>query len=51
MKKPKNSNNKSHKRALKASKRKKAFAKLKHLWSLGIGLYETESKKERNQSN
>lgn len=39
---------KKHKRALRASKRRKAFAKQKHLWSIGIGLYETEPKEERN---
>lgn len=48
MKKIKKSPTKNHKRALKSAKRRKAFAKQKHLWNLGIGIYETESKEERN---
>ena len=40
-----------HKRALNASKRRKAFNLLKEKWKLGIGLYETESQEERNKSD
>jgi hypothetical protein len=46
MKKPSTNNDRSHRRALKAAKRKKIFAKKKYLWNKGIGLYDTE--KERN---
>jgi hypothetical protein len=48
MKKQKPVPAKKHKRALQASRRRKAFAKQKHLWTLGIGLYETTPKEERN---
>jgi hypothetical protein len=37
-----------HKRALKAAIRRKAFNKLKEQWKLGIGLYDTNTKEERN---
>jgi hypothetical protein len=48
MKKQTKQNNRKHKRALASVKRRKAFAKQKHLWTLGIGLYETTPKEERN---
>ena len=51
MKKSKPVNRKTHKRALKAANRRKAFAKQKHLWDQGIGLYDTEPEKERNKSD
>lgn len=38
MKKSNKTNPKSHKRALKAAKRKKAFKKVKYLLNKGIGL-------------
>jgi hypothetical protein len=41
----------SHKRALTEAKRKKAFAKQKHLWNQGIGLYEIYTAEERNKLN
>jgi len=48
MKKQTKQNNRKHKRALASTKRRKAFTKQKHFWNLGIGLYETKSKEERN---
>jgi hypothetical protein len=48
MKKIKKTPAKKHKRALRAAQRRKTFAKQKHMWNLGIGLYETEPKEERN---
>lgn len=50
----KNSNNntkKAHKRALMEAKRRKAFAKQKHLWKQGIGLYEIYTAEERDKLN
>jgi hypothetical protein len=50
----KNNNKKSkiaHKRALLKAKRRKAFAKQKHLWDRGIGLYETYTAEERDKFN
>jgi hypothetical protein len=50
----KNNNKKSknaHKRALLETKRKKAFAKQKHLWNQGIGLYEIYTAEERDKLN
>lgn len=50
MKKNNNKNSKkAHKRALQAAKRRKAFAKRKHLWNQGIGLYETYTAEERDK--
>ena len=52
MKKNNSKNNKNaHKRALLQAKRKKAFAKQKHLWNQGIGLYEIYTAEERDKSN
>jgi hypothetical protein len=52
MKKNNNKNNKqAHKRAILEAKRKKAFAKQKHLWDRGIGLYEIYSAEERDKFN
>jgi hypothetical protein len=52
MKKNNNKHNKSaHKRALLKAKRKKAFAKQKHLWNQGIGLYEIYTAEERDKPN
>lgn len=51
MKKQTDTTKRKHKRALRNAKRRKEFAKQKHLWNLGIGLYETEPKEEHNQSN
>ncbi len=45
MKKQRKTPIKKHKRALKAAKRKKTFARQKHLWNLGIGLYDKEEKR------
>jgi ATP-dependent DNA helicase RecG len=41
----------AQKRALKASKRRKAYAQQKHLWDRGIGLYEVYTKEERDKSD
>lgn len=52
MKKNNNKNSKaSHKRALLKAKRRKAFAKQKHLWNQGIGLYEIYTAEERDKPN
>jgi hypothetical protein len=40
-----------HKRALKASRRRKAFVKQKEQWKLGIGLYEKYTQEKRDQLN
>jgi hypothetical protein len=48
----KNNNKKTvrrHKRAVVETKRKKAFAKQKHLWNQGIGLYEIYTAEERDK--
>lgn len=42
---------KAHKRALLETKRRKAFAKQKHLWNQGIGLYEIYTAEERDKPN
>jgi len=47
----KKSNKQAHKRALLEARRKKAFAKQKHLWNQGIGLYETYTAEERDKFN
>jgi hypothetical protein len=47
----KKKNKQAHKRALLESKRRKAFAKQKHLWDQGIGLYEIYSAEERDKFN
>jgi hypothetical protein len=51
----KKNNNKNavqrHKRAAVENKRKKAFAKQKHLWNRGIGLYEIYTAEERDKLN
>lgn len=49
MKKNNKSSKKAHKRALLAAKRRKAFAKKKHLWNKGIGLYEIYTAEERDK--
>lgn len=41
----------AHKRALIETKRRKAFAKQKHLWKQGIGLYEIYTAEERDKPN
>jgi|LakMenE07Oct09ns_1017277.scaffolds.fasta_scaffold25225_2 hypothetical protein len=52
MKKIKNQTDiRAQKRALKASKRRKAYAQQKHLWDRGIGLYEVYTKEERDKSD
>lgn len=52
MKKTNNKNNKkAHKRALLEAKRRKAFAKQKHLWNRGVGLYEIYTAEERDKPN
>ena len=38
-----------HKRAAEKTKRRKAFAKQKHLWNQGIGLYEIYTAEERDK--
>ena len=38
-----------HKRAAVKTKRRKAFAKQKHLWNQGIGLYEIYTAEERDK--
>jgi hypothetical protein len=37
---------KQHKKAKKESHRRKDYSKKKHLWNLGIGLYETEKERD-----
>ena len=44
-------NKKAHKRALASAKRLKAFAKKKHYWRQGIGLYEIYTAEERDKPN